>query len=68
MKTLAAALVLLALGAPARAESEAQIRRDCAADALHYCAVSIPRGRSAIIACMLKHRAELSAACKRHLY
>ncbi len=70
MKALAAGLLalMLVLGTPARAESEAQVRRDCSADALRHCALAIPRGRAAIIACMLKHRARLSEACKRHLY
>lgn len=51
------------------------VRQDCKADAMSYCfsvVMSVDpetkAGRSAIIACMLKNRSRLSAACARHLH
>lgn len=62
-----AAAMLICAFVPAKAASEAQIRRDCTADALQYCATSIPKGRAAIIRCMVANRSNLSAQCKQHL-
>ena len=64
---LAAAVVLSLIAIPAQAGSERTVRNDCTTDALRYCATSIPKGRAAIIKCMVANRANLSAQCKRHI-
>ena len=64
---------LLAVGM-ARA-GEAAVKRDCAADAIHYCPGDIAAyavrsrssGRAALVRCMVRHRDELSQACARHI-
>ncbi len=66
-RALLAAIALTVTVPPALAASERQIRRDCTTDALSYCATSIPKGRAAIIKCMVASRSNLSPSCKRHI-
>ena len=66
-RILLAAFALTVTVPPAQAADMRQVRRDCTPDALSYCAAAIPRGKAAIIKCMVKNRASLSPQCKRHI-
>jgi len=48
--------------------NEQQIRRDCTYDALRYCSLIFPKGRDAILVCMVKNLAKLQAKCRRYFY
>ena len=67
VRLAAAVCVALAIITPAQAGSERTIRNDCTTDALRYCVSSIPKGRAAIIKCMVANRANLGAQCRRHI-
>jgi hypothetical protein len=67
-RALLAAIALTVTVSPALAATEKQIRRDCTADALRYCATVIPKGRSAIIACMVENKDKLQAKCSQHMW
>ena len=61
------ALALALLTPPAFAVTdEASARRDCASDALRYCAVELFQGRASVIRCMKRSRSKLSPACRSH--
>lgn len=47
--------------------AQASIRSDCTPDALNYCASEIPRGRAAIIKCMVRNKNNLSPKCRQHI-
>ena len=73
---LAAIVVLFVLLAVGMARAgEAAVRRDCAADAIHHCPGDIAAyavrsraaGRAALVRCMVRHRAQRSPACARHI-
>lgn len=65
---LAAIVLTVTVQHPARARDEAQIKRDCTADALTYCYAAIPFGRRSIIKCMVKNRKNLSQQCLQHIH
>lgn len=68
MRTAVAAVALL-VTTQCLAQDEAQIRRDCTADALRYCKVAILKGdRSVIINCMVENKDKLQPKCRRHLW
>jgi hypothetical protein len=60
--TLALALTLATLSTAAVAQS-AQEQQACMNDAFRVCSATIP-DRTRTIACMVQHKAELSAACQ----
>ena len=47
--------------------AQAGVRSDCTPDALNYCASEIPKGRAAIIKCMVRNKANLREQCRRHI-
>ncbi len=60
--------IALTVTAPSALADEKQIRRDCTADALKHCALAIPQGRPAIIACMVQNKDKLRPKCRQHIY
>jgi hypothetical protein len=64
----AAALVALALAAaPAAAQGTADQRSSCEGDAFRLCSADIPNV-SAIEACLQRHEAQLSPACRAEFH
>lgn len=75
MRSAIALTVLLALNFSAPAAdgtlppTEADVRRDCTADALRYCKAAILTGnRMEVIACMVANKEKLRAKCARYLW
>jgi len=68
-KTLSVVLSVLVLscvvGSPSFAAGTADERSDCMSDALSICGQFVPNEK-AITACMIKNKAKLSPACRRH--
>jgi hypothetical protein len=66
LSTALSALVLVcAISSSSFAEGTADERADCMSDAMSICGQFIPDTK-AITACMIKNKAKLSPACRRH--
>ena len=59
-----AAVPVLAQAAPRNARGNAELKRYCTSDAITFCDGIDPHSK-AMNACFRKHRAELSAGCRR---
>jgi len=62
---LSALIFTCAVAGPSFAAGSAEERADCMSDALSICGQFVP-SEKAITACMIKNKAKLSPACRRH--